>query len=66
MEVHTCNLSSQEAEAGGWRFPGQPGLHSENLSQGVKQTSKTSQSVEVPTTKSDDPSHGTLSPTPTK
>jgi hypothetical protein len=29
MVVHTCNPSAQEAEAGGSRVQGQPGLHSE-------------------------------------
>jgi hypothetical protein len=29
--MHTCNSSTQEAEAGGLRVPGQPGLHSETL-----------------------------------
>jgi hypothetical protein len=31
--VHTCNLSTQEAESGESRIWGQPGLHSEALSQ---------------------------------
>jgi hypothetical protein len=30
--VHSCNLSTQEAEAGGSLVQGQPGLHSETLS----------------------------------
>jgi hypothetical protein len=33
MVVHTCNLSIQEAEAGGSWVQGQPGLHNEPLSQ---------------------------------
>jgi hypothetical protein len=27
MVVHTCNLSTREADAGGLRVQGQPGLH---------------------------------------
>jgi hypothetical protein len=38
MVAHTCSSSSLEAEVGGLRVPGQPGLHSETLSQ--KQTHK--------------------------
>jgi hypothetical protein len=33
MVVHAFNPSTQEAEAGGLQDPGQPGLHSEILSQ---------------------------------
>lgn len=33
MVVHTCNLNSQEAEAGGLRIPDQCGLHHKVLSQ---------------------------------
>jgi hypothetical protein len=33
MLVHTSEVSILEAETGGWRVPGQPGLHSKNLSQ---------------------------------
>jgi hypothetical protein len=29
MVAPTCNPSTQEVEAGGWRMQGQPGLHSE-------------------------------------
>jgi hypothetical protein len=32
MVAHTCNPSIWEAEAGGMRVSGQPGLHSETLS----------------------------------
>jgi hypothetical protein len=35
--VHTCNPSTWEAEAGGFRAPGQPALHSKTLSQKEKQ-----------------------------
>jgi hypothetical protein len=38
VAVHTCNSSTQEAEAGGSRALGQPGLHSGNLSQKNKQS----------------------------
>jgi hypothetical protein len=31
--VYVCNPSTQEAEAGGLRVPGQPGLQSETLAQ---------------------------------
>jgi hypothetical protein len=37
MVVHNCNPSTPEAEAGGLEVPGQPGLHSKNLSQINKQ-----------------------------
>jgi hypothetical protein len=30
--VNECNASTWEAEAGGWRIQGQPGLHGEILS----------------------------------
>jgi hypothetical protein len=33
MVVHTYNLSTREAEAGGFQVGGQPGLPIENLSQ---------------------------------
>jgi hypothetical protein len=33
MVMHTCDLTTQEAKAGGWRVWGQPRLHSETLSQ---------------------------------
>jgi hypothetical protein len=35
--VYTCNPSTQEAEAEGLQFRGQPGLHSKTLSQQKKQ-----------------------------
>jgi hypothetical protein len=38
VEVHTSNPSTQEVEAGRWQVGGQPGLHSETLSQKNKQT----------------------------
>jgi hypothetical protein len=31
--AHTCNPSTSEAEAGGWRVEGQLGLHNKTLSQ---------------------------------
>jgi hypothetical protein len=31
--VHSCNPSTQEAEAGGWQVQGQPELQSETVSQ---------------------------------
>jgi hypothetical protein len=31
MVVHTCNPTTQEAEAGGSRVPGQPELYSETV-----------------------------------
>jgi hypothetical protein len=34
--VHICNLSTREAEAGGLRVLGQPGLYGEPLSQRKK------------------------------
>jgi hypothetical protein len=37
MVVHTYNSSTQEAEVGGLRVRGQPGLHSEVMSQQNKQ-----------------------------
>jgi hypothetical protein len=41
MVVHTFNLSTQEAEAGGSQVGGQSGLHSKTLSQKTnKQTKK--------------------------
>jgi hypothetical protein len=36
MVVYPCNLSTQEAEVGGSRVRGQPGLYSEILSQKIK------------------------------
>jgi hypothetical protein len=33
MVVHACNPSNREAEAGGYRVPGQSGVHSKTLSQ---------------------------------
>jgi hypothetical protein len=33
MVTNACNSSTQEAKAGGLRVQGQPGLHSETLSQ---------------------------------
>jgi hypothetical protein len=36
MVVQACSLSTQEAEAGGWKVPGQPGLYSEIRSQKKK------------------------------
>jgi hypothetical protein len=38
--VSTCNLSTQEAKAGGWQVWGWPGLHTEFLSQTNKQQQK--------------------------
>jgi hypothetical protein len=35
MVVHTCDPSTQKAEAGGLRVWGQPGLHSKSLSQKI-------------------------------
>jgi hypothetical protein len=32
--THICNPNTWEAEAGGWRIQGQPGLHGETLSEG--------------------------------
>jgi hypothetical protein len=40
MVVHACNLSTQEAEEGGSKVPGQPGLHSEILSSKKKFNSR--------------------------
>jgi hypothetical protein len=37
MVLHTYNLSTEEAEAGGLHVRDQPGLHSETLSQKDKQ-----------------------------
>jgi hypothetical protein len=37
MVVHTCNLSAQEAEAGGSQIWGQPELHSKTLSKKKKE-----------------------------
>jgi hypothetical protein len=37
MAVHTCNLSTMEADMGGWCVQGQLGLNSEILSQQNKQ-----------------------------
>jgi hypothetical protein len=39
MVKHTCNSSTQKAEAGGSQVQSQPGLHSETLSQSNKQNS---------------------------
>jgi hypothetical protein len=39
MVVHTYNLITPKAEAGGWQVQGQPGLHSEMLSQKNKKRS---------------------------
>jgi hypothetical protein len=36
MEVHTCNPSTWETEAGGWRHLSQPGLHNETLYQKIE------------------------------
>jgi hypothetical protein len=36
MIVHTCNLNTQESEAGGMRVPGQPGLYHKVLSPNPK------------------------------
>jgi hypothetical protein len=33
VPLHSCNPSTLQPEAEGWRVLGQPGLHSENLSQ---------------------------------
>lgn len=38
--MHTCNPSSQKAEAGGWRLWGQPPLHNEILSETNKKIPK--------------------------
>jgi hypothetical protein len=38
--VHAFNPSTWEAEAGGYRVPGQPGLHRETLSRKTKQNKK--------------------------
>jgi hypothetical protein len=42
MYYHNYNLSTEEAEAGGWSFrvPGHPELCSENLSQKKKKKKK--------------------------
>jgi hypothetical protein len=40
MVVHTCNLSAQEAEAGGSQIWGQPELHSKTLSKKKKKMSE--------------------------
>jgi hypothetical protein len=40
MVTQACNLSNQEAEAGGSQVGGQPGLHSETLSQKKNQKTK--------------------------
>jgi hypothetical protein len=37
--AHVCNPSTRDAEKKDSEFPGQPGIHSENLSQN-KQTNK--------------------------
>jgi hypothetical protein len=34
--IHSCNPSTQEAEAEGLRVQGQPGLHSKTLFQKIK------------------------------
>jgi hypothetical protein len=41
---HTCNPSTQKVEVEGLRVPGQPGLHSETLSQKQNKTPKIMQS----------------------
>jgi hypothetical protein len=38
--VYTCNSSTWEAETGGLQIQGQPGLHSESLSQKKKRKEK--------------------------
>jgi hypothetical protein len=38
--VYTCNSSTWEAETGGLQIQGQPGLHSESLSQKKKKERK--------------------------
>jgi hypothetical protein len=40
MVVHTYNASTEKAEAGRWRVQGQPGLHSQTLSQKKKKKVK--------------------------
>jgi hypothetical protein len=43
MVVNHYNLSTQEAEAGGWQVGSQPGLPSKTLSQQNKTEKKTKQ-----------------------
>jgi hypothetical protein len=43
MAEQTCNSSTREAEARGSGTPGQPGIHSETLSQNTRKNKRSKQ-----------------------